>query len=54
MTVTTTAADILWEKYPEGCATSMRENGRVIVHPDMLKEAQCEADERNAKCQTKQ
>ena len=38
MATETTSADILWEKYPEGCAASVRENGRVIVSPDMLKE----------------
>lgn len=42
-----TAADILWETNRTGCQISMLENGRVIVHPDMLKEAQEIADERN-------
>lgn len=43
-----TAADILWEADPYGCQMSVRENGRVIVHPNDLAKAQRIADQRNA------
>lgn len=44
-----TAEDILWEQNPMGCMISLIQNGRIYVHPDMLREAQKIADERNAK-----